>query len=64
VCSSDLESMAAIAMAVAAGGKIRASKTTPLMTGAEGIAALRKADAVAKVYKELDTKRSIAAAGR
>src|SRR6202040_191915 len=30
------ESMAAIAVAVAAGGKIRASKTTPLMTGAGG----------------------------
>ena len=58
------ESMAAIAVAVAAGGKIRASKTTPLMTGAEGVAALRKADAVAKVYKELDMKRSMAAPGR
>ena len=56
--------MAAIAVAVAAGGKIRASKTTPLMTGAEGVAALRKADAVAKVYKELDMKRSMAAPGR
>ena len=58
------ESMAAIAVAVAAGGKIRARKTTPLMTGAEGVAALRKADAVAKVYKELDMKRSMAAPGR
>ncbi|MBV8402517.1 MAG: GYD domain-containing protein [Acetobacteraceae bacterium] len=58
------ESMAAIAMAVAAGGKARASKTTPLITGAEGVAALRQADAVAKAYKELDMKRSMAAAGR
>jgi uncharacterized protein with GYD domain len=58
------ESMAAMALAVAAGGAIKASKTTPLMTGAEGIAALRKADAAAKVYKELDMKRSMAAPGR
>jgi uncharacterized protein with GYD domain len=47
----DMESMAGIALAVAAGGAIKASRTTPLMTGAEGIAALKKADAVAKTYK-------------
>ncbi len=44
----DNESMAAIALAVGAGGAIKASKTTVLMTGAEGVAALEKASAVAK----------------
>ena len=44
------ESMAAIALAVGAGGAIKASKTTVLMTGKEGVAALEKADAVAKAY--------------
>ena len=47
----NIESMAGIALAVAAGGAIKASKTTPLMTGAQGIEALKKADAVAKTYK-------------
>ncbi len=44
------ESMAAIALAVGAGGTIKASKTTVLMTGTEGVGALEKADAVAKAY--------------
>ena len=44
------ESMAAIALAVGAGGAIKASKTTVLMTGKEGVSALEKADAVAKAY--------------
>lgn len=47
----DMESMAGIALAIAAGGAIKASKTTPLMTGAQGIGALKKADTVAKTYK-------------
>jgi uncharacterized protein with GYD domain len=47
----DMESMAGIALAVAAGGAIKASKTTPLMTGAQGIGALKKAETVAKTYK-------------
>ena len=47
----DNESMSAIALAIAAGGALKASKTTVLMTGTEGVAAMRKADAVAKVYK-------------
>ncbi len=46
----DNESMAAIALAVGAGGAIKASKTTVLMTGTEGVAALEKAAAVAKAY--------------
>ncbi len=45
------ESMAAIALAVAAGGAIKASKTTVLMTGTEGVGALKKSDAVAKAYR-------------
>jgi uncharacterized protein with GYD domain len=47
----DSESMAAIALAIAAGGAIRASHTTTLMTGAEGVAAMRKASAVAAIYR-------------
>ncbi len=46
----DNESMAAIALAVGAGGAIKASKTTVLMTGTEGVGALEKAGAVAKAY--------------
>jgi uncharacterized protein with GYD domain len=45
------ESMTAIALGVAAGGAIKASKTTVLMTGTEGVAAMKKADAVAKTYR-------------
>ena len=45
------ESMAAIALAVAAGGAAKASKTTLLMTGTQGVEALKKADAVAKAYR-------------
>ena len=44
------ESMAAIALAAAAGGAIKASKTTVLMTGAEGVEALKKANDIANVY--------------
>jgi uncharacterized protein with GYD domain len=47
----NIESMAGIALAVAAGGAIKASKTTPLMTGAQGSDALKKAGTVAKTYK-------------
>jgi uncharacterized protein with GYD domain len=44
-------SMAALAIAVAAGGALRSSKTTLLMTGAQGIEALNKAGDVAKTYR-------------
>jgi len=47
----DNESMAAVALAVGAGGAIKASKTTVLMTGQQGVAALEKAKAVAGHYK-------------
>jgi uncharacterized protein with GYD domain len=45
------ESMAAIALAIAAGGAIKASHTTTLMTGAEFVGALKKSKDVAKDYK-------------
>ena len=47
----DNQSMAAIALGVGAGGAIKASKTTVLITGTEGVGALEKANAVAKQYK-------------
>ena len=47
----DNKSMAAIALAVGAGGAIKSSKTTVLMTGAEGVEALKKAAAVAGAYR-------------
>src|ERR1700747_3729010 len=47
----DNQSMSAIALAVAAGGALKAGKTTVLMTGAEGVGGMKKADAVAKAYK-------------
>ena len=47
----DNESMAAIALAIAAGGAVRSAKTTVLMSGAEAVAGMKKADAVAKIYK-------------
>src|ERR1700730_928729 len=47
----DNESMSAIALAIAAGGAVKASKTTVLMTGTEGVGGMKKADAVAKVYR-------------
>jgi uncharacterized protein with GYD domain len=45
------ESMAAIAVAIAAGGAIKTSHTTALMTGAELVGALKKSESVAKGYK-------------
>ena len=47
----DNESMSAIAMAIAAGGALKAGKTTVLMSGAGAVAALKKAETVAKVYR-------------
>jgi uncharacterized protein with GYD domain len=45
------ESMSAIALAITAGGAVKSAKTTVLMSGAEAVAGMKKADAVAKVYK-------------
>lgn len=47
----DIESMAAIALALGAGGAVKASKTTPLISGSQGIEALKKAEAVARTYR-------------
>jgi uncharacterized protein with GYD domain len=44
------ESMAALALAVGAGGAVKSSKTTVLMSGAEGLAAMKKAASVAATY--------------
>jgi hypothetical protein len=43
--------MTAIALAIAAGGAVKSAKTTVLMTGAEVVAGMKKAEAVAKIYK-------------
>jgi uncharacterized protein with GYD domain len=45
------ESMSGIALALAAGGGLKAGKTTVLMTGTEGVGALKKAEVVGKTYK-------------
>jgi uncharacterized protein with GYD domain len=45
------ESMAAVALAVAAGGAVKSATTTVLMSGAEGVAAMQKAASVANSYK-------------
>jgi uncharacterized protein with GYD domain len=47
----DNQSMAAIALAIASGGAIKSGKTTALMSGAEAVAGMKKAEAVSKVYK-------------
>ena len=47
----DNESMSAIALAAGAGGAIKSSRTTVLMTGEQGVAALEKANVVAKAYR-------------
>lgn len=46
----DKESVAAIAIAVGAGGALKAAVTTQLLSGAEFVTAMTKAAAVAKVY--------------
>ena len=47
----DNTSAAAFALAVAAGGAVRAYKTTPLMTVEEGLEAIRAAGDVAAAYR-------------
>ncbi len=47
----DAESMAAVALAIGAGGAVKSAKTTALMSGAEGVAAMTKAASVAGGYK-------------
>jgi uncharacterized protein with GYD domain len=45
------ECMAAIALAIGAGGAVKSAQTTALMSGAEGVAAMTKAASVASAYK-------------
>jgi uncharacterized protein with GYD domain len=45
------DSMASISLAVAAGGAIKAAKTTVLMSGAEAVTAMTKASSIAAAYK-------------
>jgi len=45
------EAMAAIALAIAAGGAVKTAKTTKLMSGAQGVEAMKQAGAVAKIYR-------------
>ena len=45
------ESMAAIALGVAAGGAVKSARTTALMSGTEAVAAMKQAATVAKAYK-------------
>ena len=47
----DNVSMSAIALAIAAGGAVKSAKTTVLMSGDEAVAGMKKAEAVAKIYK-------------
>ena len=49
--AADDVTMAAVAVAIAAGGAVKAAKTTPLLTGAQWVAALRKAPAVSAQYR-------------
>jgi hypothetical protein len=43
--------MSAVAMAVTAGGAVKAGKTTKLLSGEQGVAAMRQAAAVANIYR-------------
>ena len=47
----DEETTGGLAIALAAGGAVKASKTTLLMSGAQGVEALNKAGTVAKTYQ-------------
>ena len=51
VDAPDEVTMAAVAVAIAAGGAVRAAKTTPLLSGAQWVAALKKAPAVSAQYR-------------
>jgi uncharacterized protein with GYD domain len=49
--AADDVTMAAVAIAIAAGGAVKAAKTTPLLSGAQWVAALKKAPAVSAQYR-------------
>jgi uncharacterized protein with GYD domain len=48
---ADDVTMAAVAIAIAAGGAVKAAKTTPLLSGPEWVRALQKAPAVSAQYR-------------
>jgi uncharacterized protein with GYD domain len=49
--AADDVTMAACALAIASGGAVKASRTTPLLSGAQWVAALKMAPAVTAQYK-------------
>jgi uncharacterized protein with GYD domain len=49
--AADDVTMAAVAIAIAAGGAVKAAKTTPLLSGAQWVAALKKAPVVSAQYR-------------
>jgi uncharacterized protein with GYD domain len=49
--AADDVTMAAVALAIAAGGAVKAAKTTPLLSGPQWVAALKKAPAVSAQYR-------------
>jgi uncharacterized protein with GYD domain len=51
VDAPDDVTMAAVAVAIAAGGAVRTARTTPLLNGSQWVAALRKAPAVSAQYR-------------
>ena len=51
VDAADDVTMAAVAVAIAAGGAVKAAKTTPLLSGTQWVAALKKAPAVSAQYR-------------
>jgi uncharacterized protein with GYD domain len=51
VDAADDVTMAAVALAIAAGGAVKAAKTTSLLIGPQWVAALKKAPAVSAKYQ-------------
>ena len=51
VVNREFAAMTAISLAVAAGGAIKSSRTTPLMTGAQAVEAMKKVADVASIYR-------------
>ena len=49
--AADDVTMAAVAVAVAAAGAVKVAKTTPLLSGSQWVAALKKAPAVSAQYR-------------
>jgi len=49
----DDESMAAVALAVSAGGAVKSAKTTKLLSGSEYVASLEKAASIGSIYSPL-----------